>query len=346
MAGYGYGRTNHNPYATPPRTEPSTAWTYHAGAAVVDLVVAGETVYVRTKAALVALDANDGSERWRRSRAAEGTLAFIANRLYDTDRKRVRALEPTGTELWTTDLDGWCDSVLERDGWVYVLTDRHVVRLHADTGDVVSKLPLAAYALTTMGGPLYAGMFTMFAYDVVGGEFDARWSVEFEEDYRPYGPVTATSGRLFRGERVIPASDAPTGRLSVYDAADGSVQTRIFSGRTLQPPAVDGGSAYVSTTDLSPNHLGEDGRFVAYSLDGDPRWIYQPDASLQRPIVANGAVYLGPFANRDVPLIAFDARTGDELWRKPIDLSPELAVAGDTLYVATRDRVRALHERS
>lgn len=346
MRGYSYARTNHNPYASPPRTEPATAWTYHTAAAVTDHVVAADTVYVRTKAALVALDAADGTELWRRPRQAGGTLAFIADRLYDVDRGTVRALTPTGDEIWSVTLDEWYHSVLERNGWVYALADRYVTRLHADTGAVVGKDRLAAYALATMGGPVYAGMFTMFAYDVdaESGAFDDRWAVEFDDEYRPYGPLSASNGRLFRAERATPHSEAPIARLSIYDAADGAARVRVPFHRTLRPPTVDGESLYLSTANLLPNNLGQTGRCTAYSLDGEPRWLYQPAGSLQRPVVAGGTVLLAPFANDRVPLVAFDAETGDQLWRRESHPTPQLAVAGDTLSVAARDRVTALRD--
>lgn len=347
MRGYGYARTNHNPYASPPRAEPTAAWRHDADADVTDLVVAADAVFVRTKAALVALDVADGTERWRQSRQAGGRLAFVADRLYDVDRDTIRALTPAGDEVWVARLDEWYHSVLERNGLVYALSDRYVTRLHADTGAVVAQDRFSAYALTTMGGPVYAGMFTMAAYDVDDrgtGSFDARWRVEFDGEYRPYGPLSASNGRLIRAERATPHSREPIARLSVYDAADGSAQARVPYSRTLRPPTVDGESLYLGTANLLPNHLGRNGDLVACGLDGDLEWYYQPDGSLQRPVVADGTVLTAPFATDSEPLAAFDADTGEPLWRRDTDPTPLLAVADDTLYVAPRDRVTALRD--
>ena len=128
------------------------------------------------------------------------------------------------------------------------------------------------------------------------------------------------------------------------DATDGERRAGLTLDRTPAHLAVDGTGVYVGTFNIKTNHLGRDGRFLALSTDGEMRWRYEPGASVGTPVVADGAVYLAPFATDAAPLSAFDAETGDELWQRDLGWVQGLAVAGETLYVRTRNRVRAFRE--
>ncbi len=344
MDGYDHARTKSNPFATPPRTEPEPAWTYDESGGVDSLVVIDGTVFVRTESALAAVDATDGSERWRRPRDGSGSLKYVAGRLYDIRDHSLRALDPDGTEQWSTALDEAYYFLLERDGWVMLCARDSVIRLHADTGDVVSEAERDAYGPATDGGLVYAGKFDVSAFEFEDGEFVTQWTADDEEAYESAASVVYSGDRLYRVERTFPSRESI--RLTVYDATDGSQLTTVPFDRTPLSPAADGNSVYVSSSILTAGSVGADGRLVALSEDGDERWRFDPGAGLRSPVVADGTVYVGPFANDRVPLVAFDAATGEELWRREVPGTPELAVAGDTLYVGTSDGVHALREAS
>jgi len=331
---YDYARTAHSPFASPPRDDPATAWTYEPdGSGVYSLVVADGSVFVRTDTKLVALT-TDGDRRWEESRTATGQLQFVDGRLYDVETDSVTALRPDGSEEWSATLETGRHTLLERDGWVYLLSGDRIVRLHADTGAVVDETSTRASGPSTAGGPVYTGRHTMTAYDVRDGEFQQRWEASPDAAYERYGLSAVENGRLYRPEWTNAGSNDRDGRLSVYDTTDGSRLGGFPLEHTPRRPATDGERVYVSTSTVTASTLGQDGRLVALSLDADREWDFSPDASLLRPVVANDAVYVAPYHNHDAPLVAFDASTGDELWRRDVDAVSELAVAGETLYVA------------
>ncbi|MEE6208730.1 PQQ-binding-like beta-propeller repeat protein [Salarchaeum sp. III] len=343
MNGYSYARRSHNPHATPPRESPSVAWSWTVPGDIADIVVVDDRAYVRTSDALVALDARDGRVRWRRPRSTPGSLLYVAGRLYDAENETLRALTPAGTPTWTHDVEisPLSYAVFERAGWVYLLARDTAVRLHADTGEVVSTAERDVFVPTTAGGPVYTGRFSFGAFDVSDG-FDRRWVMEADSGYTAYDGAAVAGDTVYRPEAVFHGS--PSGRLGLYRTADGGVRAAIPFEHTPFSPAVTGNEVFVSTATVTAGSIGTGGGLIALSRDGFERWTYAPDASLTAPVSANDAVYVGPWANDDVPLVAFDATAGRELWRLPVTGTPSLAAAGNTLYVATSERVRALRE--
>ncbi|WP_369684141.1 PQQ-binding-like beta-propeller repeat protein [Haloarchaeobius sp. FL176] len=115
--------------------------------------------------------------------------------------------------------------------------------------------------------------------------------------------------------------------------------------QTPQTPAVEDGVAYVATSGVWSETIGQDGVLAALAADGTERWRFDPEAGLRTPVVADGTVYTGPFRASGAPLVAFDADSGDELWRRDRVVSdPELAVADETLYLAGGSKVVALRD--
>ncbi|WP_332897316.1 outer membrane protein assembly factor BamB family protein [Haladaptatus sp. CMSO5] len=354
MGGYNYARTSHNPFATPPRENPETAWMFdEVTDSISSLVVGDDTVFLKTRSELVALAADSGREQWRTQRDPRGGLQFIEGRLYDWAPDRLTAMMADGTELWTASLEGffWY-SILERDGRIYLLYRDKFATLHADTGEgIVNTRPDEAdyYFPATAGGSVYAGQFSLSAYEIQGaqdGNLPMRWDTE-NSPYESYGFPAIDAGLVFRPEFAHPSGDVKMGRLSVLDTSTGNRRNAVSFETVPHSPAVANGSTFVSTTTVHAGEIGNDGKLVALTYEGDVRWEYTPEASLQPPVVANNAVYTAPFANRDAPLIAFDAASGEELWQKEptsaeLRDSPEFAIAGDTLYVADGTRIRAL----
>lgn len=343
LAHYSYKRTKYNDTAKPPKSEPTPLWQYDiSDENISSLVVAEEMVYVRTDGALVALDASDGSERWRRPRNGRGGLQYVAGRLYDSRPGELSALTPDGTESWTATLGDQPSYVLEREGWVFVPFRGRLLGLHADTGDVVTEAELDALGPATAGGSVYAGRFALSAYDVVDGEFVDRWMVDTQGPYESYGPAVVPGPVVYRSERALPWADVSTGRFVAHDAADGSRRFTLSFEHTPFSPAVADGTAYVTTSLVTASALGNDGKLAAIAESGDVRWRFDPATGLRPPVVGDGTVYTGPFVNQDAPLVALDADTGDERWERDVDGTPELALAGEVLYVGESGCVTAL----
>jgi outer membrane protein assembly factor BamB len=346
---YGYARSNHNPYASPPRSEPRVDWEVDAGGPVDAMVVADGYVFVRTGETVLAFDARTGDERWRRSAQGDrGFVEFVDGWLYTGNRNRLTALTPAGEERWSTEIPEssvWGYFFIEREGWVFLFSPGGTRRLHADTGEVVGRSDRSLYRTTTDGGPVYGGRTTMRAYDVEGRTLDERWTTS-SDGYETYGVPAVDDGLVYRGTNALSASESePRGRFSVYDASDGTEVATVPFQRTPQTPAVDDGVAYVATSGVGSENIGEDGLLAAVAQDGTERWRFEPDAGLQFPVVADDTVYARPFRGSGAPLVALDADSGDELWRRDRVVSdPELAVADETLYVAGGSKVVALRD--
>lgn len=338
---YDFARTSHSPFAEPPRREPSPAWTFDADEPVDSLVVADDTVFVGTERNITALQTATGDVRWTRSASSGLRLLWVDDRLYGATTERLQAYASDGELEWEYRLDRDRQQhydVLERQGRVYLLFRDRIVRLHADTGENVGTQSLYGSHSTTSGGTVYCGEYSIEAYDV-GGGFDPNWSVSPEKLHRAYSYPALKHGLLYRPE-FEPTGD-PSG-LGIYDADTGTTRGRVPLDHTPRSPAVAGNRAFVATSVVTADEIGSEGKLLGLSADGDRRWEYDAGGSLGPPAVANGAVFVGPFANAHVPLLAFDAETGDELWRLPVTGTTTLAIAEDTLYASAGGTVRAL----
>lgn len=341
---YNYARTGHNPFASPPRSRPETAWTYNPeGDTIQSLIIADESVYIRTNSRLAAISLN-GELQWEQSRSTAGSLRFIAGRLYEAEETSLTALHPDGAEEWSTNFEGGRYQVLERDGWVFAAFPDHVLQFHADTGKQVGKYDIEVSTPVTSGGRVYVGRNTLTAYALNNRDFEKRWSVTPEKPYARYGFPTIASGLIYRPERALAGADVQTGRVSIYNTEDGEKFGELGLAETPHRPTTDGDAVYVSTATVTSGSIGADGRLVALSLTGGVKWKYTPGASLRTPILADGTVYVAPFANQEAPLAAFDASTGEKLWSRPVGKVTSTAVANDTLYVSSQNEIQALKE--
>jgi len=338
---YDFARTSHNPFAEPPRRAPSTAWTYDVEESVDSLVVAKDTVFVGTEGEIVALESATGDQRWTRSSSRTRELLWIDGRLYQAAAERLRAFTRTGELEWEHRIGRdpvWNYTVLERQGRVFILYHDRIVRLHADTGEKLGSQSFVGRYPTTGGGSVYCSNYKIEAYDV-DGTFDSNWAASPETGSRAYSYPALANGLLYRPEM---ASHTNPPGLTIYDAGTGTTRDRVPLEHTPRSPAVGGTDAFVSTSVVTADDIGTEGSLVRLSAEGERRWGYDASASLQPPAVANGTVIVGPFANALVPLLAFDAESGDELWQLDVGGTTELAIAEDTVYASADGTVRAL----
>ncbi|WP_135828742.1 outer membrane protein assembly factor BamB family protein [Halorussus halobius] len=154
--------------------------------------------------------------------------------------------------------------------------------------------------------------------------FDERWRAELTYDLSPAQPTLAGETLLVTSHSsVLYALDAETGDERWQYATDGSVNVSA---------AIADGTAYV--TDAAS-------KLYAVALDsGETAWTADlaGGGSVNSPVVANGAVYVGTsetFDGDEAAVQAFDADTGDERWTTPVETDGATGVAVDsgTAYV-------------
>lgn len=342
MQNYDYGNSRYNPFASPPRTSPSTAWTYSVGGdPITSLIVADEAVVARTGTGLTAVR-KDGSLWWEKTRERPGVVQYLSGRLYDISRGSLAALGVDGTERWSTSVEYDRYQLLERNGWIYLVSREQVLRLHADTGEKIAPFDVAAYPPTTAGGPVYSGMSSVAAYDVSPDGFSQRWSVKPEGPYELYAAPVVGRNRLYRPERALPGTDAPTGRVGIYDTQDGSRVGGVSFEQTPRTPAATETLVFIPTSTSTARTVGQKGKFTAATYDGSVLWNDTPDVGLCPPVSSQETVYVGPVENKRGGLKAFDHATGRTLWERDVHSLSALAIAGNRLYYSENGTVFAL----
>jgi outer membrane protein assembly factor BamB len=158
---YDQSGTNYVPDAASPNDRP---------------VVADETVYLPTRAALVALDATDGTERWRYATDADGSDLFRSPAVHDgtvyvTSDPGLFALDASdGTELWRVETPepvraavapmGEWDALFVGDdgGTVLLVALDGTVEWEKDVFGSVTRLvgdEIAGVVVGTAGGEVY-----------------------------------------------------------------------------------------------------------------------------------------------------------------------------------------------
>ena len=259
-----------------------------------------------TNAALVALDAATGIERWRIERGpwlgppgaaayADGAV-FVGTREPDGELRPVlRALEAaTGEERWGLPLPG----AVFPDEWL---------------------IPLAA------GGVVYVAALDGHAYALDAATGQQRWRVEvgnvsFQQ------PALADGVLVFLHEEGLLALDAATGHERWRGGPRGGWSV-----------TVDGGRVYASGRGAS----GSEG--VLHVLDaasGGEVWSFTgaTGMSIGELAVAGGTVY----ASGSREFYALDAETGDVRWQRERSAYHSPAVVGDVLYVPSGSDFHAL----
>ncbi|MEU1815394.1 PQQ-binding-like beta-propeller repeat protein [Streptomyces roseifaciens] len=292
---------------------------------------------------LYALDASDGSERWRLAtdgwvyslRADRGTVVT------GTRGGGVQAWEAANGELlWEmggaqTDFETPDCGPLVHDGTVYVWADARLRALEARTGaerwsypvgDTASCGGVPVRLLNGPDGVVYVAAGTrVLAIDVARG--DVRW--RFEAPAVFLSPPAFAPGPAVTGGGVYIADYL--GTVYALDAATGRDRWRIATEarQSTEPVLVAAGSV----------HLGSGG--ALYTLDavtGTPKWRFAAGGDVVgAPVVADGRIHFG---SADHCLYTVDAAGGQLRWKLATggEITGSPVVAGGVVYACSKDR--------
>jgi outer membrane protein assembly factor BamB len=347
MPRYGPRNTGHNPHAAIPRSDPGVAWRTDAGTDVEALAVADETVFAAGSHGVVALDADDGRERWRALVSAatlcvhDGTVVAVSGEV-----GKITAIDAASGEVaWRWERDGSAGhAVIAADGTVYAGLHGVLAAFDAATGDrrwEVDLGGLGRVGAAVADGRLYAGgPGPTEAHEPRRGIDAVRHAgprLAWSADGPSFGyPPAVADGRVFAGSEAMGSRDEPQA-VYAHDAASGDRLWATPVARQTLSPVVADGRGFVAATEPRDTEQ-DDGRLVALDLDsGDERWRVDLPNWAGRPVVAGGVVAVGVYGSVESPVAAFDAASGDRLWTRRVGGdSHRLAAVDGTLYVGTR----------
>jgi outer membrane protein assembly factor BamB len=299
--------------------------------------VAGDLVYV-TSFEVHALDVDSGRRRFK-TREVAWSMRVAGGRVHASDGPSLYALDALdGSERWRLSTDGWVYSLAVDRGTVVTGTRGGGVQAwDAATGEALWDLSGAQSDFETPeGGPsLHGGT----AYTWGDGRLialDARTGAERWS--HPVGDASSLGGVPVR---LTVAQDGTAyvcagSRVRALDAATGAERWRFdapaafLSPAAFVPgPAVAGGGVYLA------DYLG-----TVYALDaasGRDRWRLATEArrSTEPVVVADGLVHLGSGS----ALYTLDAVSGTPRWRFAAggDVVGSPAVAGGRVHFGSAD---------
>jgi hypothetical protein len=316
------------PGATPPRTDPTTAWrrTFDASDPPVGVLVAHGVVYAVRPTGTTALSPETGDLRFETDGDGQTPAAGLPRvaaaddeTLYTADGTALRAYDDAGTHLWTTRGRGADDAGGTR---TYGL-------------------------LATSGGVLRGTHGRLSAFDAAGAH---RWTYDPPGSDATYPAVAG--GTLYV---ATPGPLVAASRPSLVDVAVGdapSVRWRADAPGRPTWPAVTGDRVLVGERSL----VGENREAVVRAVrrGGTDGWTARVPGPTSHLAVSEAAGLAYLVASES--LLALDLATGDRVWsRTDAGLRAEaggtVAVAGDSLVVAgfsdrSSDPVRALDAAS
>ncbi|GCD36930.1 serine/threonine-protein kinase AfsK [Streptomyces chrestomyceticus JCM 4735] len=305
--------------------------------------VADGRIHASDGPSLYALDAADGTERWRLG--SDGWIyALKADRgtvVTATRGGGVQAWEAaTGERLWETggvqtDFETADLGPVLHEGTVLLWADGRLKALEARTGaerwsypvgDAASCGGVPVRLLPAPDGAVYVTAGSrVLAIDLARGE--VRWHFEAPAAFlsRPaFAPGPAvTGGGLYLADYL--------GTVYALDAADGRDRWRIATEarQSTEPVLVADGAV----------HLGS-GQAL-YTLDavtGTPRWRFQAGGEvIGAPVVADGRVHFG---SADHCLYTLDATGGQLRWKLATggEITGTPVAAGGVVYACSKDR--------
>jgi len=343
-----YGADGANTYATT-ATGPSQgnlAWTSEAFTRWQPAVSDG-TVYTTNfdpshDGSAIALDAQDGTERWRTTLDADGDngTVVVDDRCivaYDTE---LVALDPrTGERVWTNTTNGFERLVAdEATGTVLVASQAGIEAFEAATGKKrwetytprgIARAPAVSDGLVFAVGQV-DGAPSLVAVSLADGS--DRWRSELASVPEAAAPVATGEGVFVADDRTLVVHDRETG--------DRTRELHSFGDPDPVAPrtvAVDDGDVFVT------------GPFGAAAIDGETgteRW--RRDAPVYKPGLCVGAETVvfpigdPEFAPGKETIGAFDRESGELRWHYAFDpgfhhqvTSPPVLVDGAVFFTAT-----------
>ncbi|MGX1853252.1 outer membrane protein assembly factor BamB family protein [Streptomyces sp. NPDC055299] len=307
------------------------------------MAVADGRIHASDGPSLYALDAEDGSDRWRLN--TEGWVYALkvdhGTVVTSTRGGGVQAWEAgTGELLWETggvqtDFESAEAGPVVHDGTVFVWADARLKALDARTGAERWSYPVGDAAacggvpmrlLPAPDGAVYVVAGTrVLAIDLARGE--VRW--HFEAPAVFLSPPAFAPGPAVTGGGVYLADYL--GTVYALDAADGRDRWRIATEarQSTEPVLVAHGAV----------HLGS-GKAL-YTLDavtGTPRWRFQAGAEVVgAPVVAEGRVHFG---SADHCLYTLDAMGGQLRWKLETggEITGSPVAVGGVVYACSKDR--------
>jgi serine/threonine-protein kinase len=295
----------------------------------------GETLVVDTlDGAVVALRADTGEVRWRRTRGGGRETVFGAPNVGlgivfagSIDEEVYGFSLESGGLIWHTAVQGSVQQApaLDRDRLIVTTDKGYIYVLQAGSGQVIWGRPLAAglQRPTASGGQIFVGAGRLItALDASSGT--TTW--EFE------AASAITTQPVMSGPVVIVGTER--GQLYALRAADGQVLWRArLNGALSAAPAVSPGAIFV---------VDRAGGLTALTFDGKRvLWQFNAGAAINAtPLLADGKLLFG--ASNGV-MFAVDAENGHLLARTQLSGSIDAAPAlGAGLIFVRADQVYAL----
>jgi outer membrane protein assembly factor BamB len=327
------GRSSYAPDVAGPTDPPAELWQVPTDWTPTAPVVADATVFVGgDDGTVLALDARDGTERWRTTlvepvAAAPSVLGDTVH--VPTETAVVALARSDGSERWHTTAPAERDTLVADHG-VYWVADATVAALDRSEGGERWRTDLA----DPWEPHLFASPDTVFVSSGVHGP--RPWELAPET-----GEVTGKepeSGYDFAAERFY-----RDGVRYGLDPFFETVQTVPLDGTTgwshgLPPQetaAVAGGGDSVYLVGAGTE---QPGLFALADADGSERWHTGAVTSFrQRPVVTEDCVVVSD----DGALVGVDPADGAELWTLSEAAGSEVAVAGDVVFAADGAGVRA-----
>lgn len=276
-------------------------------------VVADDLLYV-TSFEVHALDVASGRRQFK-TREVAWTMAVHDGRVHASDGPSLYALDARdGSERWRLATDGWVYSLVAERGTVVTGTRGGGVQAwEAGSGEKLWELAGAQADFETpeAGPSLHDGTVYMWGEGLLHA-LDARTGAE-RWSY-PVGDASVTGGVPVR---LTPAADGVVyvcagSRVFALDGASGAERWRFDAPAAfLCPPAFARGAAVAGGGIYLADYLG-----TVYALDaatGHDRWRIATEArhSAEPVVVADGLVHLGSGG----ALYTLDAVSGTPRWR-------------------------------
>lgn len=293
-----------------------------------------------------ALDAADGSKRWKYeveptsdAICYNGKLDVADGIVYGADCREVFAIDENGENVWTVDNDGNLLTAPAISGDTLFFGGHNLGQFDRESGSLNWKRdlqgesrapPVVSEEHVFVG--LYSGVVA--AFDKTSG----RKQFSLEPESGGLSAPVLDDGTVFVGTTVSKDDGEDTGYLYAADIDEKRWLWNVETGPVLNdlPPDVHDDTVFV---------VNESGTLSAISAtDGRIRWTFETGA--ERPAVPRGGDDLVYVAGGDT-IHAVDVDTGEQRWhatwtdsRVAGEDSPPLVTDG-ALYVGTNDRMYA-----